>query len=67
MLRILKRDFGLGYHEALAVLPALRRLNKGKDLDRLQPGQRLELPLELPPGLLSGTAPEAPAPAGGSE
>lgn len=67
VLRILKRDFGLSYHEALAVLPALRRLNKGKDLDRLQPGQKLELPLDLPPGLLTGTAPEAPAPSGGSE
>ncbi|GFO58722.1 hypothetical protein GMST_10470 [Geomonas silvestris] len=63
VLRILKRDFGLGYHEALALLPALRRLNKGRDLDRLQPGQRLE----LPPELLTGAAPEAPAPSGGSE
>lgn len=63
VLRILKRDFGLGYHEALAVLPALRRLNKGRDLDRLQPGQRLALPAELVPG----AAPEAPGPAAGSE
>jgi len=63
VLKILKRDFGLSYHEALAALPVLRRLNKVADLDRLQPGQTLHVPV----GALTGAPSPGPHPASGAE
>jgi hypothetical protein len=44
LLKILIRDFGYGYREALAVIPEIRRLNDLHDLDVIQPGQLLSIP-----------------------
>jgi hypothetical protein len=52
LLKILIRDFGYGYREALAVIPEIRRLNDLRDLDVIQPGQLLSIPVRHQAGNL---------------
>lgn len=60
VLKILTRDYGLTYRDAMAEIPAIKTLNRISDLDKVLPGQTLQLPSSLRPAE-PGTDPQ-PAP-----